>query len=342
MIFINIFFTSSGRRGYLIKFFKKEINGEGLVHAGNSSCLSSAMYYADKSVLTPKIYDKNYIGFLLEYCIKNNIDVVIPLLDIDLLVLTKNKKLFASAGVRVIVSSKKVIEICNDKWNLYQFLKNNQFNTCETFIDLNNVFDCLENDTIKFPLIIKPRWGMGSISIYEVNNLEELTILYKKVKKEISSSYLKYESAADFEKCVLVQEKINGQEYGLDIINDLDGIYQNTIIKKKLAMRSGETDCAITVENEDLQAIGLKISKKLKHIGNMDADVFVNENGIFLLELNARFGGGYPFSHMAGVNLPKAIINWIRGNKIDSNTLKPKIGVLSQKNIELIRLINVK
>jgi len=50
--------------------------------------------------------------------------------------------------------------------------------------------------------------------------------------------------------------------------------------------------------------------------------------------LNARFGGGYPFSHIAGVNLPKTIINWL-SNKPEEY-LSAKIGVLAQKDISML------
>lgn len=97
-----------------------------------------------------------------------------------------------------------------------------------------------------------------------------------------------------------------GQEYGLDVINDLEGNYQNTIVKQKYAMRSGETDCALTVRWEEADKLGKTLSILLHHIGNLDVDVFKVEEKIYVLEMNARFGGGYPFSHLAGVDLPQA------------------------------------
>ena len=82
-------------------------------------------------------------------------------------------------------------------------------------------------------MILKPRWGMGSIGIYKADNNEELEVFYKKLSREIFNTYLKYESSVDIEQSILIQEMIIGQEYGLDIINDLHGNYQNTIVKKE-------------------------------------------------------------------------------------------------------------
>lgn len=146
---------------------------------------------------------------------------------------------------------------------------------------------------------------MGSLSVFQADNEEELDIFYKKIAREIQNSYLRFEAVKDPSACVLIQEKIEGQEYGLDIINDLDCHYQNTIPKRKGAMRSGETDFAETVDNEDLKGLGERISSLLKHRGNLDMDVFEAGGKYYILEMNPRFGGGYPFSHAAGANFPK-------------------------------------
>jgi carbamoyl-phosphate synthase large subunit len=96
---------------------------------------------------------------------------------------------------------------------------------------------------------------MGSIGVFEANTEIEMDVLYTKVEEQIMSTYLKYESAGNKGKMVLIQEKLSGTEHGLDIINDLNGNYQNTIVKRKLAMRAGETDCAETIENESLREL---------------------------------------------------------------------------------------
>lgn len=335
---INILLTSVGRRGYLVKYFK-EVIGNGKVHVSNSSNISPAFNYADESVVTPLIYDDNYIDFLLDYCDKNDISAIISLFDIDLPILSKNKNIFEKNGIKVIVSNPEIIEICNDKWKTYKFLKENGFNTVHTYIKLEEAMQDLKNKEIDYPVIIKPRWGMGSISVMEAENEEELKILYNKAINNIKDTYLKYESINNIGESVLIQEKIKGIEHGLDIINDLYGNYQNTIVKEKYAMRSGETDCAKVINNGTLKELGQKISNILHHIANMDVDVFLVNNKPYILEMNARFGGGYPFSHMSGVNLPKAIISWLKNEKIEEDVLKEeKIETLFHKDISIIEL----
>ena len=161
---------------------------------------------------------------------------------------------------------------------------------------------------------------MGSIGVFKADNEQELDVFYAKTKKEVEKTYLKYESQQDISECVIIQEMIDGQEYGLDVMNDLEGNYQNTCIKRKIAMRSGETDCSVTVDDEEIREIGERIAK------------------CYVLEMNARFGGGFPFSYLAGVDMPKAIIMWLKGEEVDRKILTPNIGVLGQKDIELVRL----
>lgn len=335
----NILLTSVGRRGYLVKYFKEALGNNGKVYVSNSSDISPAFNYADGCVVTPLIYDEGYIEFLLEYCKQKEIRAIISLFDIDLPVLSKNKHKFNEHGIDVIVSNPEVIEICNDKWKTYQFLRENNFNTVNTYIRLQDAIRDLRNNKIKYPVVIKPRWGMGSISVMEAENEEELEILYKMAINKIKNSYLKYESINNIDEAVLIQEKIKGKEHGLDIINDLKGNYQTTIVKEKYAMRAGETDCAKVINNSELKELGENIGKKLCHIGNMDMDVFLVDNKPYVLEMNARFGGGYPFSHMAGVNLPKAIVLWLKNEKIEKDILvAKKFDALFHKDISIVEL----
>lgn len=336
-VFMNILLTSAGRRGYLVEFFKQALDGNGLVHAGNSSPVSPAFYYADKHVVTPLIYDSGYIPFLKEYCKANDIKAVVSLFDVDLMVLAKHKEEFAEMGVTVVVSDPDVIDICNDKWKTYEFCVKNQFNAPKTYKSLSDVKAALNDGALSYPVMVKPRWGMGSIAVCQADNEKELEVFAHKVRNEIFKSYLKYESEPDRDFCVLFQEKLSGQEYGLDVIHDLNKKHRLTVVRKKIAMRSGETDCAAVVKDPVAEELGTSLGRALGHIGNLDMDVFVTEDGNpYVLELNARFGGGYPFSHFAGVNLPKALLKWIAGDECVDELVIKEYDRLAQKDIRLI------
>lgn len=333
---MNILLTSAGRRSYLVQYFKETLTGKGNVHASNSEW-STALEIADEAVLTPLIYDDGYISFLLDYCKKNRIEVIISLFDIDLPVLAKAKERFRKQGIHVIVSDHEVTQICNDKWKTYNFLIRNNLNTPKSFISLEETEHALSANIIQFPLIIKPRWGMGSISIFNAENLEELHVLYKKVNSEVQESYLRFESETDSDHSILIQEYLCGQEYGLDVICDLDKNYKTTFVKKKISMRSGETDRAVTIQSETLEITGKKIAGALKHIANLDVDCFMINNEPYILEMNCRFGGGYPFSHLAGADLPATIMNWVQGKESAREMLMIEPGIEGSKDISLLK-----
>src|SRR5690606_10426320 len=118
------------------------------------------------------------------------------------------------------------------------------------------------------------------------------------------------------------QERLNSPEYGLDVINDLQGRYVTTFARRKLAMRAGETDRAVTIADERFTKAGARIGTTLRHVGNLDCDVFLREEEPVVLEMNPRFGGGYPFSHAAGAHVPAALVAWASKRDIDPSWLK--------------------
>src|SRR5690606_16898276 len=218
------------------------------------------------------------------------------------------------------------------------FLMEQGFDTPKTFNHLKISKVALKNREINFPLIIKPRWGMGSIGIYKAENDLELEVFYNKVKRDISNSYLKYESDGHLENVVLIQQFIEGQEYGLDVFNDLEGNHIKTFVKRKIAMRSGETDSAKTEENIPLMELGKKIAQSLNHVGNLDMDCFISDGELYILELNCRFGGGYPFTHLAGVNLPKVLLDLYENKKTRASNLEMEFNLEMVKEIYPVKL----
>lgn len=322
---MNILLTSVGRRAYMVKFFQQALAGSGLVHVCNSDDKTVAFHYADKSVISPLIYDEGYIPFLLNYCKENRIDLLLSLFDIDLPVLAKNKDKFEAIGTRVIVSDPKIIDICNDKWKTHNFLKEHGFHVPNTYLTLQKTILALESGELQYPVIVKPRFGCGSIAMSVAEDEMALLYYFRRNVRTINKSYLKYESAAEDEK-ILYQQFLPGQEYGADIIHDLDGNYKNSIVKKKVAMRSGETDIAEPVDDPVITKELERLGSLTRHIGNMDCDIFMVDGVPYILEMNARFGGGYPFSHMAGCDLPRAIVNWAQGKVVPDEMLRAKIG----------------
>ena len=330
---MNILLTSVGRRTYMIEYFKNALNENGYVFASNS-VFTYSLKKADGYILTPPIYDEKYIDFLVQYCREKSVNAIISVFDIDLPVLAKNRKTFEEFGIKLIVSEERAVDICNDKWKTYQFLCSIGLKQPKTYISLEECKSNLIEGKIKFPLIIKPRWGMGSIGIFDIETVEELDVLYKKVHKIIFDSYLSFESNQDSNSCIIIQQKITGKEFGLDVLNDLDGNYVATVAKQKLAMRAGETDIAQTVDESIFLNVSKTISQSLRHIGNLDIDCFMtSDEEIYVLEMNCRFGGQYPFSHLSGVDFPAQIIRWLNNLSTEEKFITPKCSITACKEL---------
>lgn len=334
---MNILFTCAGRRTYLLKYFKENLSEGDKVVATDMQLTAPALQVADVRIQVPAVYAEDYVERTLAICREQEIDALISLNDLELPILAENRARFEALGVKVIVSSPEVIDIAFDKYKTAQWVESIGLNAPKTFVRLDDAKKALASGDVVFPLFLKPRWGSGSIGLETVEDMEELHEVYQQLFKKIKKTILATASVGD--EYIMIQEKLTGSEFGLDVMNDLEGNNVGVSVKKKLAMRAGETDKAITVDLPVVREIGQKIGECLHHIGNLDVDIMQRANGDYcVLELNPRFGGGFPFSYEAGVNFPKAIIEWIKGNNIDTAILQPQYGKMFSKNDYLMEI----
>ena len=335
---MNILFTCVGRRTYLLNYFKENMSADDMVVATDTQLTAPALQVADVKIQVPSVYAPDYVEVILDICKKHKIDALISLNDLELPILAENKMKFEAHNVKVLVSDSQVIDICFDKYKTALWVKELGLNVPKTYVRLEAAKLALETGEITFPLFMKPRWGSGSIGLESIANMEELDVYYNLLFKKIKNTILATASVGD--EYILIQEKLTGNEFGLDVMNDLNGKHVAVSVKQKLAMRAGETDKAVTVDVPEIEEIGTIIGTNLHHIGNLDVDIMQRENGEYcVLELNPRFGGGFPFSYEAGVNLPKAILMWLRGESVPSTLLLPEYGKMFSKNDYLMRIV---
>ena len=336
---MNILFTCAGRRTYLLKYFKENMDVNDLIIATDMQKSAPALQMADVKIIVPTVYAPDYIEQVFNICQTYHVNVLISLNDLELPILAGQKKKFERIGTKIIVSDPNVIDIAFDKYKTALWIESIGLIAPKTYINIEDAKKALKNAEIAFPLILKPRWGSGSIGIETVYDIEELDLVYRLLLKKIKRTILSTVSVGN--EYILIQERLTGKEFGLDVMNDLKGNNIAVSVKQKLSMRAGETDKAITIDMPDIRQIGHKIGQCLKHIGNLDVDIMQRANGDHcILELNPRFGGGFPFSYEAGVNLPKAIIEWVKGNEIDPSILQPTYGLLFSKN-DFLMPINI-
>ena len=188
---VNILFTCAGRRNYLINYFKDALNGKGKVVAVDSNLLAPALVDADLAIKVPSIYDSNYISALENVIKDHDINAVISLNDLELPILAANRSRLSSPSCNIIISSQEVIEIGFDKWKTHLFIERIGLNSPKTFINFEDAINALDDGTLNFPVVIKPRWGSASIGIDFPENMEELELNYRLLKIRLERTILK-------------------------------------------------------------------------------------------------------------------------------------------------------
>lgn len=315
---MNILVLSVGTRNKIVQYLKKELDGEGKVIATDCSELAPALYDADNYYIVPRITDENYISIILDICKKENINTLISLIDPELSLIAKNIELFKELGVNPIISDYDKVEMCFDKYKMYEFLKKNDFKTPKTYINKEEFYNDLENNEINFPVFVKPVRGSASININKINNKEELEVIWKQADN------------------LIIQEFMTGQEYGVDVYIDMISNEPVSIfIKKKIKMRAGETDKSVSIKDDRLFDLINDFVRKVGFKGIIDIDIFEINGEYYVSEVNPRFGGGYPHAYECGVNVPKMIINNVKGQANEKQIGQYDEGVYMMKYNEI-------
>lgn len=316
---MKILLSSVGRRGYLVKYFKEAVGNNGEVWGGDSSRYTPAFQYCDKAVLLPEAKNLDYVEKIINLCKANKIDMVIPLIDPELEVLAGQREQFDSEGILVVVSPLETIQLTFDKYKTYQFSKRRGIAVPQTVVSLEEAIKLIAEGKLSWPIMVKPRRGSASMNITYCQNEKQLRLA--------------------FETCPLpmIQQYIDGEEYGYDTFSDKDYRPISVFCKRKLLMRAGETDKAISTDDTKLIYFGSKVAENFQIFGPADLDVVMSKDGPKLLEINPRFGGGYPCSHLGGARFPEKLIAILKGQKLQPDIGSCPNGVCMLKQDEIIQ-----
>jgi len=294
---MNILLSTIGRRSYIADYFRSAMN-EKCVIIGTTdrhdfdSEFTVGLLSCDKSFILPSVKSPDYVEALLKLCQQEKVNMMCSLFDMDCHILSDHLDKFQALGVTTFIPNRDVSDICFDKLKTHQFLEGIGVGSPATFC---TVEDFLKSGT-SYPVIIKPRYGFASLDMHFAKNEQELLAFFN---SEVH----------------IIQEMLGGQEHSFDILNDLNGEVLSCVIKRKLKMRAGETDQAITIKNDKLLDLALFVGKALGHVGPLDVDVFVDGDTFHILEFNPRFGGGYPLAHAAGARFPELMVEMACGRK---------------------------
>ena len=296
----NILILSAGTRNKVVQYFKKALSGKGLVIATDCSNLAPAIYDADKYYIVPRMTDDGYLDVILDICKNEKITGVLSLIDPELSLLANNVDKFESVGTRVIGSSYELCERSLDKYEMYKWLVENGYKCAKSYMDKDEFFADLDNETAKFPVFVKPARGSASISISKVTDRETVDLLFA------------------HEDGLMIQEFLDGQEIGADVYIDMiTGEVVSIFTKKKIKMRAGETDKAVSFKDEKLFELIKEFVIRAGYRGQIDIDIFDINGEYYISEVNPRFGGGYPHAYESGSDHMSLIVNNLEGKAND-------------------------
>ena len=298
---INLLILSAGRRVELINCFKRakeRLEIEGMVVAADCSDLAPALYFADKPVLVPRISEgMGYVDAIISICRQDDIKLVIPTIDTELLLLSEQKEYIEkNCDAKVLVSDNAVIKACRNKINTQEFMEANGFLVPRMLTPK----EAMKEDA-KYPLFIKPLDGSSSINAFKVNNQKEMATYLELVENPI------------------IQEFIEGKEFTIDVFLDFTGKIISMVPRVRIATRSGEIAKGKIVKDVEIIQDVKRLMETLKPIGHITVQCMKTKRGIEYIEINPRFGGGAPMSIMAGADSCENLYRLLRGESLKYN-----------------------
>jgi carbamoyl-phosphate synthase large subunit len=292
----TILFTAIGRRVELVKAFQASFTGKKIkariIGVDTNPHMASAGYFTDAVFTIPRVSEAGYVEELQAICTQQNVDMLIPLFEPEFVILDENRHRFLDRGTTIVLSDRKVIDICGDKYKTYLFLQECKLKTPRTFLPTGS----LENEN--FPLFVKPRSGMGSHGVQKVEAAHQLA------------------NALRFSNDMLIQEYIAGTEYTIDTLVDFAGQAVSIVPRERLEVRSGEVSKSRTVDRPDLIEQCKYIVEQLGAIGPLTLQCIDTGTDVYWIEINPRFGGGVPLSIAAGIDYPMLLYRMWKREKI--------------------------
>lgn len=285
----NILITSVGRRVSLTRFFRKELQRvfpkAKLYVTDAEPDFSAACYIAHGAFKVRKNHEEGYIEELFALAVKLGVKIIIPTIDTELQILANNKKLFADAGITILTCSGPLVEVFGDKRKTSSFFLEHDIETPQIY----------EKHSLKYPLFIKPFDGSMSADTYYIESHKDIT------ERHLTNDrfmFMEYMDSSLY------------NEFTIDMYYDRNGILRCLVPRKRIEVRGGEINKGITAKGYVFEFLKKKLHTLNGAAGCVTMQLFYNPNNhhIKAIEMNPRFGGGYPLAYLAGANYPQFII----------------------------------
>lgn len=285
----NILITSAGQRVALVCGFQETLKRyytEGKVYTTDMNPrMAPAAYVSDGCFDVPRCTSEDYIESLLTICIGKGIGMIVPTIDTELAILSANKDIFSKHGIFVSVSDYDFVMMCRDKRNTGEFFEKHGI----------RVPKAIDKYHPTFPLFAKPYDGSLSTNLHYIKNAEELT-------EEILN-----------DPKLLFMEYINKEvykEYTVDMYYGKDNRVKCIVPRERIKIRAGEINKGLTEKVPLTHYLYERFETIKGCVGCICIQLFFNQQtgDVVGIEVNPRFGGGYPQTYAAGGNYAELLI----------------------------------
>jgi len=296
--------SSGGRRGALVHLLKqspqmsRSSETQSRVVVVDSSPLSAAGRLADAFELVPTNDSADFVDEVLRIAKFHRAGVIIPTIDPELIVYSNNRERFRAADVAVWVSGPEVVQLGTDKWDLYGWLNKNGFPTIATVEIATVERDGVASAELTGPVVAKPRSGSSSIGVMFADAVGDLDL------SQLDAEYI-------------IQQRAPGIELTVDFAVDRNGQFLGAVPRRRLEVRAGEVSKGVTVKVPAVEELVRELVKTLPDAyGVLNVQLFVEPDSgeMNIIEINPRFGGGYPLSHHAGADFITALLRSDQGD----------------------------
>ena len=298
---INVLITAASRRVPLVRAFRDAVGkfGKGRVITTDINPLSPALYFGHRHHIVPLTTDQYYIPIIESICDAEDVRLVVPTIDDELPIFGRARERMESVGIRVAISSEQTGLICNDKYEMYQFCLRNDIP-----VPMTTLAEDMETRSYRYPAIVKPRFGRGSVNVYTVQNEEHLRLF------------------ANYVPDALIQDFVEGTEFTVDVLCSFSGKVISVVPRERLVIRAGVSDKGITRKNRAVMDFAEDVALRLKIVGAANIQCKWDGHRVTLIEVNPRFSGGIPLTLAAGADFPSWMLQMAAGLDVRSQVGK--------------------
>jgi carbamoyl-phosphate synthase large subunit len=306
----SVLLTCAGQRVDIVRAFQDamERRGEGgRVVVSDLDPLSPSLMSADVVVDLPAVDDPGYGEAVAGVAAAESVGAVLPLTDLDPVVLATAAPVIEATGARVFLPPPDVAAACQDKWLCHEALQATGLPSPPTWpvggTDLG---------ALPYPMMIKPRIGFAGRWIHRCEDREELDFFLSRTP--VAS---------------VLQQALPGEEFSIDCLASPDARAIGAIPRAMYQSKGGEQIKGETLDDPQLVQLAADVIEGLGLVGPCTIQCFREDGRVLgVTDINTRFGGGFPLPLAAGGDYPFLILAMAAGEDVTPRLGTHRVGVV--------------